>query len=103
MNHQFIGSVDKLKEIFKNCNWKYTKQRSVLVQKIFNGSNKHFCVNTINEELKNNKIFFSYTTLFNNLNDLVEKNYLSRIECGNQYFMTQIHQNIFMFMTGTKI
>lgn len=86
MNHQFIGSVEKLKEIFKNCNWKYTKQRSVLVQNIFNGPNKHFCVNTINEELKNNKIFFSYTTLFNNLNDLVEKNYLSRIECGNQYF-----------------
>ena len=60
MNHQFISSEEKQKEIFQNCKWKFTKQRSVLVQNIFNGPNTHFCVNTINEELKNNKIAVCY-------------------------------------------
>ena len=95
---EFITDHNNFREIFNKCNWKYTKQRFILLKNIFNGSSRHFCINDINNDLKNNSIFFSYTTLFNNLNDLVEKKFLNRIECGNQYFYdTNLSKHIHVF------
>ena len=98
MSSVLASDNTNFKEIFNRCNWKYTKQRFILLKNIFNGSNKHFSINDINNDLKNSSIFFSYTTLFNNLNDLVEKNFLKRIECGNQYFYdTNLSKHIHVF------
>tara|TARA_B100000965_G_C19340534_1_gene647194 strand:+ start:43 stop:471 length:429 start_codon:yes stop_codon:yes gene_type:complete len=98
MNSELIANEINFDDIFEKCNWKYTKQRLVLLKNIFSGEKKHFCVNDINDYLKNKNIFFSYTTLFNNLNDLVENNFLSRIECGNQYFYdTNLSKHIHVY------
>ncbi len=98
MNTESVTNQVKFDEVFHKCNWKYTRQRSVLLKNIFSGPKKHFCVNDINDDLKNKSIFFSYTTLFNNLNDLVDNKFLNRIECGNQYFYdTNLSKHIHVY------
>ena len=69
----------QIDNVLKNCGWRQTKQRLVLLKTIFNGQDKHFCIDQINQQLKNNKSFFSLTTLYENLNTLVQKGYLKEI------------------------
>jgi Fe2+ or Zn2+ uptake regulation protein len=84
--------------ILTNCGWRQTKQRVTLLKTIFDGIHKHFCVNAIEQNLKDNGSFFSYTTLFENLNTLSDKGYLKRITCDKQYFYdtnTSDHIHVF--------
>ena len=74
--------------VLKNCGWRQTKQRLVLLKTIFNGQDKHFCIDQINQQLKDNKSFFSLTTLYENLSTLVQKGYLKEILVEKKTFMT---------------
>ena len=72
--------------VLKNCGWRQTKQRVVLLKSIFDGNDKHFSINQINEILKDNRSYFSLTTLYENLNTLVDKGYLKQIVVDKQSF-----------------
>ena len=69
-----------------NCGWRQTKQRIVLLKSIFDGTNKHFSINQINDVLKENRSYFSLTTLYENLSTLVDKGYLKQITADKQAF-----------------
>ena len=72
--------------VLENCGWRQTKQRVVLLKSIFDGNHKHFSINQINEILKDNRSYFSLTTLYENLNTLVDKGYLKQIVVDKQSF-----------------
>jgi len=74
-----ISDKSKVDQVLENCGWRQTKQRLVLLKTIFNGEDKHFCIDQINQRLKDNKSFFSLTTLYENLSTLVQKGYLKEI------------------------
>ena len=80
------ASKKEIDSVLNNCGWRQTKQRVVLLKAIFDGKNKHFCVNSIEQDLKNKGSFFSYTTLFENLNTLSVKGFLKRLTIDKQYF-----------------
>ena len=84
-----ISDKSKVDQVLENCGWRQTKQRLVLLKTIFNGEDKHFCIDQINQQLKDNKSFFSLTTLYENLNTLVQKGYLKEIFVEKKPFMTQ--------------
>ena len=86
-----LNTSDKIKvdQVLENCGWRQTKQRLVLLKTIFDGQDKHFCIDQINQQLKDNKSFFSLTTLYENLNTLVQKGYLKEIFVEKKPFMTQ--------------
>ena len=73
------GNKIQIDQVLETCGWRQTKQRLVLLKTIFNGQDKHFCIDQINEQLKENKSFFSLTTLYENLDTLVKKGYLKEI------------------------
>mgnify|MGYP001219145162 CR=1 FL=1 len=84
--------------ILNDCGWRQTRQRVVLLKTIFDGIDKHFSVNSIEQVLKDNGSFFSYTTLFENLNTLTDKGYLKRLTCDKRYFYdtnTSDHIHVF--------
>ena len=68
------------------CGWRQTKQRVILLKSIFDGKDKHFSINQMNETLKDNRSYFSLTTLYENLNTLVDKGYLKQIVVDKQSF-----------------
>ena len=72
--------------ILGKCGWRQTKQRVVLLKSIFDGKDKHFSINQINEILKDNRSYFSLTTLYENLNTLVDRGYLKQIVVDKQSF-----------------
>ena len=49
-------------------------------------ADKHFSINQMNEILKDNRSYFSLTTLYENLNTLVSKGYLKQITVDKQSF-----------------
>ena len=73
-----ISDKTKVDQVLENCGWRQTKQRLVLLKTIFNGEDKHFCIDQINQQLKENKSFFSLTTLYENLSTLVQKGYFKK-------------------------
>ena len=77
--------------VLENCGWRKTKQSVVLLKSIFDGNDKHFSINQINEILKDNRSYFSLTTLYENLNTLVDKGYLKQIVVDKQSFLSLIH------------
>ena len=85
-----LNSANKsqVDQVLENCGWRQTKQRLVLLKTIFNGEDKHFCIDQINQQLKENKSFFSLTTLYENLSTLVQKGYLKEILAEKKLFMT---------------
>ena len=92
------ASKKEIDVVLNDCGWRQTKQRVTLLKTIFDGSDKHFCVNAIEQTLKDHGSFFSYTTLFENLNTLSDKGYLKRITCDKQYFYdtnTSDHIHVF--------
>ena len=76
----------ELDNVLNNCGWRQTKQRIVLLKSIFDGTNKHFSINQINDVLKENRSYFSLTTLYENLSTLVDKGYLKQITADKQAF-----------------
>ena len=80
------ASKAELDNVLNNCGWRQTKQRIVLLKSIFDGNDKHFSINQINEVLKENRSYFSLTTLYENLNTLVDKGYLKQITADKQAF-----------------
>jgi Fe2+ or Zn2+ uptake regulation protein len=92
------ASKKEIDSVLSDCRWRQTRQRVVLLKTIFDGNNKHFSVNAIEQNLKDQGSFFSYTTLFDNLNTLASKGYLKRITCDKQYFYdtnTSDHIHVF--------
>lgn len=84
--------------VLQNCEWRQTKQRIVLLKSIFDGKDKHFSINQINQILKDNRSFFSLTTLYENLNTLVNKGYLKQIVVDKQSFYdTNISDHIHVY------
>ena len=61
------ASKKEIDVVLNDCGWRQTKQRVTLLKTIFDGFDKHFCVNAIEQTLKDHGSFFSYTTLFENL------------------------------------
>ena len=80
------ASKKEIDVILGKCGWRQTKQRVVLLKSIFDGKDKHFSINQMNEALKDNRSYFSLTTLYENLNTLVEKGYLKQIVVDKQSF-----------------
>ena len=78
------ASKVELDNVLNNCGWRQTKQRIVLLKSIFDGTNKHFSINQINDVLKENRSYFSLTTLYENLSTLVDKGYLKQITADKQ-------------------
>ena len=78
------ASKVELDNVLNNCGWRQTKQRVILQKSIFDGKDKHCFINQINETLKNNRSYFSLTTLYENLNTLVDKGYLKKITVDKQ-------------------
>ena len=92
------ASKKEIDSVLNNCGWRQTKQRIVLLKAIFDGKDKHFCVNSIEQNLKDSGSFFSYTTLFENLNTLSDKGFLKRLTVDKQYFYdtnTSDHIHVF--------
>ena len=85
MNLSNVSKVE-LDKVLNNCGWRQTKQRIVLLKSIFDGTNKHFSINQINDVLKENRSYFSLTTLYENLSTLVDKGYLKQITADKQAF-----------------
>ena len=84
--------------VLQNCEWRQTKQRIILLKSIFDGKDKHFSINQINQILKDNRSFFSLTTLYENLNTLVNKGYLKQIVVDKQSFYdTNISDHIHVY------
>ena len=84
--------------VLHNCEWRQTKQSIVLLKLIFDGKDKHFSINQINQILKDNRSFFSLTTLYENLNTLVNKGYLKQIVVDKQSFYdTNISDHIHVY------
>ena len=80
------ASKKEIDVVLEKCGWRQTKQRVILLKSIFDGKDKHFSINQMNETLKDNRSYFSLTTLYENLNTLVEKGYLKQIVADNQSF-----------------
>ncbi len=80
------ASKKEIDLVLNDCDWRQTKQRVILLKSIFDGKDKHFSINQINEKLKDNKSYFSLTTLYENLSTLVEKGYLKQITVDKQSF-----------------
>ena len=80
------ASKVELDNVLNNCGWRQTKQRIVLLKSIFDVTNKHFSINQINDVLKENRSYFSLTTLYENLSTLVDKGYLKQITADKQAF-----------------
>ena len=80
------GNKNEIDKVLQNCGWRQTKQRVILLKSIFDGKDKHFSINQINEILKDNRSYFSLTTLYENLNTLVGKGYLKQIIVDKQSF-----------------
>ena len=78
--------------VLNKCGWRQTKQRVILLKSIFDGKDKHFSINQMNETLKDNRSYFSLTTLYENLNTLVEKGYLKQIAVNSEqsYYDTNV-------------
>ena len=89
MNLSNASKAD-LDVVLNNCGWRQTKQRIVLLKSIFDGQDKHFSINQINEVLKENRSYFSLTTLYENLNTLVDKGYLKQIIADKQAFYDRL-------------
>ena len=88
----------EIDSVLLQCGWRQTKQRVILLKSIFDGSDKHFSINQINETLKDNRSYFSLTTLYENLNTLVDKGYLKQIIVDKQAFYdtnTTDHVHVF--------
>ena len=89
------GEIDSVLQV---CGWRQTKQRVILLKSIFDGNDKHFSISQINETLKDNRSYFSLTTLYENLNTLVDKGYLKQITADKQFFYdtnTTDHVHVF--------
>ena len=80
------ASKKEIDVVLEKCGWRQTKQRVVLLKSIFDGKDKHFSINQMNETLKDNRSYFSLTTLYENLNTLVDKGYLKQIVVDKQSF-----------------
>ena len=80
------ASKVELDNVLNNCGWRQTKQRILLFKSIFDGTNKHFSITQINDVLKENRSYFSLTTLYENLSTLVDKGYLKQITADKQAF-----------------
>ena len=80
------ASKKEIDVVLEKCGWRQTKQRVILLKSIFDGRDKHFSINQMNETLKDNRSYFSLTTLYENLNTLVEKGYLKQIVVDKQSF-----------------
>ena len=80
------ASKKEIDVVLEKCGWSQTKQRVILFKSIFDGKDKHFSINQMNETLKDNRSYFSLTTLYENLNTLVEKGYLKQIVVDKQSF-----------------
>ena len=80
------ASKKEIDVVLEKCGWRQTKQRVILLKSIFDGKDKHFSINQMNETLKDNRSYFSLTTLYENLNTLVEKGYLKQIVVDKQSF-----------------
>ena len=80
------ASKKEIDVVLEKCGWRQTKQRVILLKSIFDGKDKHFSINQMNETLKDNRSYFSLTTLYENLNTLVEKGYLKQIVVYKQSF-----------------
>ena len=80
------ASKKEIDVVLGKCGWRQTKQRVILLKSIFDGKDKHFSINQMNETLKDNRSYFSLTTLYENLNTLVEKGYLKQIVVDKQSF-----------------
>ncbi len=80
------GNKNEIDNVLQKCGWRQTKQRVILLKSIFDGKDKHFSINQINEILKDNKSYFSLTTLYENLNTLVGRGYLKQIIVDKQSF-----------------
>jgi Fe2+ or Zn2+ uptake regulation protein len=65
------ASKIEIDSVLQACGWRQTKQRVILLKSIFDGNDKHFSISQINETLKDNRSYFSLTTLYENLNTLV--------------------------------
>ena len=92
------ASKSDIDVILQKCDWRQTKQRVVLLKSIFDGKDKHFSINQMNEILKDNRSYFSLTTLYENLNTLVTKGYLKQITVDKQSFYdtnTSDHIHVF--------
>ena len=64
------ASKKEIDVVLEKCGWRQTKQRVVLLKSIFDGKDKHFSINQMNETLKDKRSYFSLTTLYENLNTL---------------------------------
>ncbi len=92
------ASKSEIDSVLQHCGWRQTKQRVILLKSIFDGKDKHFSINQINETLKDNRSYFSLTTLYENLNTLVDKGYLKQISVDKQSFYdtnTSDHIHVF--------
>ena len=97
------ASKKEIDVVLGKCGWRQTKQRVILLKSIFDGKDKHFSINQMNETLKDNRSYFSLTTLYENLNTLVEKGYLKQIVVDKQSFTTLTLLTIFMFIIKKRI
>tara|TARA_B100001059_G_scaffold105630_1_gene105251 strand:- start:206 stop:649 length:444 start_codon:yes stop_codon:yes gene_type:complete len=92
------ASKIEIDSVLQACGWRQTKQRVILLKSIFDGNDKHFSISQINETLKDNRSYFSLTTLYENLNTLVDKGYLKQITADKQSFYdtnTTDHVHVF--------
>ena len=92
------ASKKEIDVVLNDCGWRQTKQRVILLKSIFDGNDKHFSISQINETLKDNRSYFSLTTLYENLNTLVDKGYLKQITADKQSFYdtnTTDHVHVF--------
>ena len=92
------ASKVEIDSVLQVCGWRQTKQRVILLKSIFDGNDKHFSISQINQTLKDNRSYFSLTTLYENLNTLVDKGYLKQITADKQSFYdtnTTDHVHVF--------
>ena len=66
------ASKKEIDVVLNDCGWRQTRQRVTLLKTIFDGSDKHFCVNAIEQNSKRSSaVSFLTQHLFENLEHFI--------------------------------
>ena len=93
-----IKNSKDLINVLQQVGWTKTRPRMVLLKTIFDGKDKHFSVQSMEQQLKDENCFFSHSTLADNLNHLATKKLINKIEYNRKYYFdTNLSDHIHVY------
>ena len=91
--------MQRIKEILRSKNLRSTKQRVLIADHLFDGTDKHVTAESLFRELSSNKRDVSLATVYNTLHEFCKKELLNKItlDADKVYFdtNTSLHHHFF--------